>query len=697
MKNVKFNKQKTDKNEKYKEPIKKLDSFNSFIVLKDVKTNQKITSSNVISHFRRSSFFNNKNKGDFISTRPKYIPRNSRFNNIKGKKKIIQPMKFLEKHARNKIKKDFISPYIERLIQQNNINYKTIKNEDKPTYYNLFKVNDLCNKKNSRLNLNFEENNIFLSENEYLIKSFHMDEYRVIMRYLLGYVFNKDANNKWYDNNRYNHRRKIVYKKYMNYINNNYTLIEEENENNESPVINQQELDFFLFNDNLLKLSLYAERDKRDYPLCKSPNYYLSRDVPNKMIPNAIPNYFFNGNIIHFLIKKYAFYKKFNIEIELVQNFNENNIFDAEKNNSSYNTPSKELNFGDNVSKESIKKEVNDLNNDESSIENFIDDNINYENTHQNVLYDIKKLIKHLKYKKDDANERLKQRAKSNRPKKHITIKKKKKIKKPYEFYEIIQCDDFYINKTEKSKILKLISDEMFNLTSVKTRIKRKHTTRVYFKPDLKMNNNKALSNDKFIRKNRYFKTNANLKKDFNNDYLSFNRSRDNRMKTYKENFHIKDFNSFISQAMKNNNNDINNNKNNIKMKIFQNLVRQKKISFSIIAKNNIIKFKDTSNFLSTINNTIKDKINKRKLIKDIIINYQKENNERKTNSLNFPEINKFSVNTINSLKRKNYISLNKNKIMNYRNFDLIAKKTVYKDTLKISDIFKHKKIYLNM
>ena len=109
------------------------------------------------------------------------------------------------------------------------------------------------------------------------------------------------------------------------------------------------------------------------------------------------------------------------------------------------------------------------------------------------------------------------------------------------------------------------------------------------------------------------------------------------------------------------------------------------------------IKFKDTSNFLSTINNTIKDKINKRKLIKDIIINYQKENNERKTNSLSFPEINKFSVNTINSLKRKNYISLNKNKIMNYRNFDLIAKKTVYKDTLKISDIFKHKKIYLNM
>ena len=105
----------------------------------------------------------------------------------------------------------------------------------------------------------------------------------------------------------------------------------------------------------------------------------------------------------------------------------------------------------------------------------------------------------------------MKQRAKSNRPKKHITIKKKKKIKKPYEFYEIIQCDDFYINKTEKSKTLKLISDEMFNLTSVKTRIKRKHTTRVYFKPDLKMNNNKALSNDKFIRKNRYFKTNANL------------------------------------------------------------------------------------------------------------------------------------------------------------------------------------------
>ena len=35
----------------------------------------------------------------------------------------------------------------------------------------------------------------------------------------------------------------------------------------------------------------------------------------------------------------------------------------------------------------------------------------------ENVLYDIKKLIKHLKYKKDDAYERLKQRAKSNKEK----------------------------------------------------------------------------------------------------------------------------------------------------------------------------------------------------------------------------------------------------------------------------------------
>ena len=691
MKNVKFNFPNTENTEKNKMPIKKLDSFKSFIILKEVKSKKKLSSANEASNFKRLSVFANKNKGDFIGTRQKYIPKNSQQNeNIITKRKKIPTMKILEKYARYKFKKDYINPFIDRLIIANNNPYKTIKNEDKPTYYNLYKVNDICNNKKSRLNLNFIENSIFLSEKEYLIKLFHKDEYRIVMRYLLGYIFFNNEYSKALDN-KYNHRKRFVYNEFMNYINNNYTLIQKENENNEQPAINKQELNFFLFNENLIKLSLDAERDKRDYPLFKSSNYFLIKDMPNKMVPNAIPNYYFNGNIIHILLKKYSFYKKFNVEVELIKNFNKNNNYQIEKENDniSYIEPNKEFNVGDNLSNNSKDLEEKNQNKNITKKVIFGNDDINDINKRQNSLSDIKKLLKNLKLKDEEKNERFDKKAISIRPKKHITIKKKKKIKQPYEFYEIIHNDDFYINRTEKSKVLKLISDEMFNLTSLDSRNIRKHTTRVHFKPNLNIDNLKTLNNDKFIRKNRYFKTNINLNNNFNDDYRNFNRSRNNRMKTYKINFFQNEFNLF---NLKRTNNDEH---KNIKMKIFNGLIKQKKISFSIIAKLNIIKFKETSNFISKINKSIKEKLNTKKLIKAIIINYHKENNERKINSLSFPKINKFTANTISNLKTKNIkFNKNKNEIMNYRNIGLTAKKTSFKNSLKMSDTFKHKNYF---
>ena len=687
MKNVKFNFPNTENTEKNKMPIKKLDSFKSFIILKEVKSKKKLSSTNEVSNFKRLSVFANKNKGDFIGTRQKYIPKNSQQNeNIIAKRKKIPPMKILEKYARYKFKKDYINPFIDRLIIANNNPYKTIKNEDKPTYYNLYKVNDICNNKKSRLNLNFIENSIFLSEKEYLIKLFHKDEYRIVMRYLLGYIFFNNEYTKALDN-KYNHRKRFVYNEFMNYINNNYTLIQKENENNEQPTINKQDLNFFLFNENLIKLSLDAERDKRDYPLFKSSNYFLIKDMPNKMVPNAIPNYYFNGNIIHILLKKYSFYKKFNVEVELIKNFNKNNNCQIEKENDniSYIEPNKEFNVGDNLSNNSKDLEEKNQNKNITKKVIFGNDDINDINKRQNILSDIEKLLKNLKLKDEEKNERFDKKVISIRPKKHITIKKKKKIKQPYEFYEIIHNDDFYINRTEKSKVLKIISDEMFNLTSLDSRNIRKHTTRVHFKPNLNIDNLKTLNNDKFIRKNRVFKTNINLNNNFNDDYRNFNRSRNNRMKTYKINFFRNEFNSF---NLKRTNNDEH---KNIKMKIFNGLIKQKKISFSIIAKLNIIKFKETSNFISKINKSIKEKLNTKKLIKAIIINYHKENNERKINSLNFPKINKFTANTISNLKTKNIkFNKNKNEIMNYRNIGLTTKKTIFKNSLKMSDIFKH-------
>ena len=145
MKNVKFNALKTEKTEKYKLTTKKLDFFNSFNILKDIKSNKKKPSIKEGSQVKRNSLFNNKKKGDYISSRQKLIPKNIEQNNndnIIGKRmKNIKPMKLLEKYVRFKIKKDFIYPYIDRLINQNKQTYKDIKIEDKPTYYNLFKIN----------------------------------------------------------------------------------------------------------------------------------------------------------------------------------------------------------------------------------------------------------------------------------------------------------------------------------------------------------------------------------------------------------------------------------------------------------------------------------------------------------------------------------------------------------------------------
>ena len=694
MKNVKFNALKTEKTEKYKLTTKKLDFFNSFNILKDIKSNKKKPSIKEGSQVKRNSRFNNIKKGDYISSRQKLIPKNIEQNNnnyIIGKRmKNIKPMKLLEKFVRFKIKKDFIYPYIDRLINQNKQTYKDIKIEDKPTYYNLFKINDICNNKRSRFNLNFIE--ISMSLNEYLIKLFHKDEYRVIMRYLLGYVFYKDEYCQIFDE-RYNHRKKIVYNQFMNYINNNYTLVEGENENNGLPVINNQTHNFFLLNDNLIKLSFDAERNKRDYPLFKIPNYFLIIDMPSKMIPNTIPNYYFEGNIIHNLIKKYAFYKKFNIAMELVQNSKKNNILNLEKNNHISFIANKEFNIVDNLSDKSNIKEENKLKN--SSKKNVIiqNDKIKYSNKRQNLLSDIRELIEKIKVKNEDKIERLKKRTKSSRPKKKITIRKKKIIKQPYEFYEIVKNDDFYINKTEKSKILQVISDEMFNLTSLYTRSQRKHSTRMHFNPNLKIENLKTLNNDKFMRKNRYFKTNVNFNNNFKNDYISFIRSRNNRLQTFKTNFYQNEFNSFNYKTTNYDDNK------NIKMKIFHNLVKQKKIRFSIKAEINKIKFKETSNFISSFNNSIKEKLTVKNLIKSIIINYQRENIEREINSLNFDKINKFNITSTSRNKSKTNTKFNKNKFKttNYRNSNLTAKKTTFKDSFKVSDVFKHKKIYLNI
>ena len=97
-------------------------------------------------------------------------------------------------------------------------------------------------------------------------------------------------------------------------------------------------------------------------------------------------------------------------------------------------------------------------------------------------LVKIKKLIKNFEEKKEPKKVHFQKIEVPIKQKKHITIKKKKKIKKPYEYYEIIQTDDFLIKKREKPNIFQIFNDEMFKSNYDKLRSKRKHKTRLLTK-----------------------------------------------------------------------------------------------------------------------------------------------------------------------------------------------------------------------
>jgi hypothetical protein len=675
---------KSEKKDKLKQPIQKFDSLSSFKMLKQGKTNAHGISTTSLVFVRRNSLFhsNVQNQGGFISTRPKNKQKNieSITTNRKSTElKILKPMKLLIKYARNKIKKEYISPYINRLIKPTNNIYKPKKDEDKPIYYNLYKINDIFYNKRSKFNLNFLETNILLCENEYLIKSFKKKEVRIILRYLLGYIFFKDINSRS-QNDRYNHRVKIVYREFFEYVNNNYTLNDPDSESNRIMPNQRNRRESVLLTNNLFILSLKAKRDKIIYPFLKSSNYFLIKDMPIKMIPNAIPNYF-SSNKIQIIMTKWAFYKKYNVNLDLLKNINKNNIYDKSANemNSSFIANSNVSNIIDNLTDESDSNEESFGNN---NLNNGIlkTNKIKHENN-KNEIENIKKLLKNFEEKKEVKKVHFETNENRTKQKKHIIIRKKKIIRQPYEDYEIVQNENFYINKSDKSNIFKYLNNKMLNLSNVKLRNKNKLKTIIYTKKSGNIENIKTSSNEKFKRKDRFFLTHTNPNYLINEEKTFYNKNRNNLFKTYKRNILQNEFNL-------SNSNNIYNNKN-AKFKVYNDLVRQKKIRFSIIPPIKIIKFKNTSQFISKINNSVKEKIDSKTLIKEIIINYQKNLNERKTNSIYFPEISKLRINTINNVKRVKVKK--KNKSMNYRNVFISPKKC--EDKLHIEDILKHKKI----
>ena len=699
MKTVKFkiNSSKEENRLKNSPHSKQFAKLNSYIPIKKIQENKKQTQKKNIDIFsRRNSLFNfDRLRRDLTNKRTKNIPK---IELLKGeiviepeKNRKIQSINSIVKYALDKIKKDYISPYIDRLIKPEDRINKTIKNEDKPIYYNLYKINEILLNKKSRLNLNFLENNYFLNNNEYLIKAFGRDEFRIVMRYLLGYIYINDTSSKGLTNKNY-HKKKIVLNEFNYYILNNYKIIETEKDaiDGNIPTTGRKGIDLALL-DNLLNLELNAEINKFDYPFLKWPNnHFLIKDMPKELIPNSIPNYYFDGNSIFVLLRGYHIYRKFNIDINSMNKIHLNIFFDKinEDMNTNYLVKSRIFNVVDNLSESSSDLEPKHTNNDiftsafknSYKIKNF---------KHNTEIHPVEKLIKKLDDRKKEKKVSFILKEKLNKRKRHHTIRKKKKIREPYEDYEIIHQDDFYIDKTEKSSVLKTFNKEMFKLTSLKLRKGQKYKTRLHIKPKFNIIDNiKTLTSDKFIRKHRYFNTNVDKNNVFNNNYFKSNK---NVSHFYKKYLFQYEFNTFNSRLFNNNNKNI----NNIKFKMFNNLDKQKKISFSIFSKKKV-KFQDSSKFISNINNSIKDQLKTKNFIKGIIINYQKNHYEKKLKSLEFPELNK-SNNDNNSIPKINKSRKNRNKTKQYKKANLTEKQSIIKDSFRIEDIFKHKVLKFNI
>ena len=218
--------------------------------------------------------------------------------------KLQFTFKMIVQYARVKIKKQYITPYITKIMESKRFNI--MKDEEKPIYFCLYKINDIFLNKKTRLSVNFYECNLFYDENEYLMRFFRRYEYNVMMRYLLAFVYDKDSYSHC-SKEEYRHKNKNVIKKFQYMVNNNYIYdndlkninfekffqmnLNRKSFPNPRKSINQKISPFFLKRKNLLFLYEYETSNKnkiRENLFRKIPKYYFIKDLPIEKVPNCI-------------------------------------------------------------------------------------------------------------------------------------------------------------------------------------------------------------------------------------------------------------------------------------------------------------------------------------------------------------------------------------------------------------------------
>ena len=681
------------------------------------------------------------------------------------------PFTYLVQYAREKIEKEFRSPYITTIMSNKNFNF--MKEEEKPIYYCLYKINDIFDNKQSRFSINFYEYDIYYNENEYLIKLFTRYEYYVAMKYLLAFVYDKDAYSH-FSKNEYRYKTKIVMKRFQYFVNNKYTIQYNENENNienytkkisnednSNIFLHKQTPPFILKRKNLIYLSEYHKLKIPkiiEYFFRKKPKYFFIKDMPKERIPNAKPNYYSQGYFMLSLINNYAFQKKFDLfgnkkpkvndnknkkikdissdisnikkKKKLKQDDDENTSDLSESHSVKFldeiygnqNSSSEEGDIIKNVGTKKMKRRVSIVVSKDHKI-----DAINIEDNNNDIA-DVEELIKNIDNNKENKIMKKPINISSNNLKKKS--KKKIVLKKKSNENQIIKTDNFelyklydenanYIQRTFSKKLCNFFFTNK-NLAKLSLENINNFSNSINYNPD-------------FLFQNKYFLTSTALRKKNNRNIVRKNttnfisnitnmKSEYNINKNKKRNFFstkqinktllsIDKLNLKINKKEKSNHNNyinkyVNPNyyqkRNNTYKNLFKSkgkIIKQRKISFSIINinKNKII-FKDTSEFISGIKKSFKNKKHQKELIKEIITNFgvvsQKRNKSNKYGMItpNFPELIQYRNNTNNSNNSNKKYKINKSGYSS-KNSQISNQKEIFRDYINLNGILNHKKL----
>ena len=674
------------------------------------------------------------------------------FNNYsrnKNKSFVIEPKNkisfaYIVQYAREKIKKKFISPYIERLFISKNLNY--VKEEDKPIYINLYKINDIFSKKRSRLTTNFYECNIFYSENEYLIKFFKRKEFFILMRYLLAYIYDKDFYSH-YSKYKYKHKNKKVIEKYQNLINNNYKLNQSEekeissSERNKNNITNESFFNLFYKKNlsrnnikkaNLLFLSKYeslkVSKIRENY-FINNPKYFLIKDLPKYKIPNAIPNYFCLRDYILSLIKQFELKNKFKIfeikkpeKIETKPNIDLNNesldIKEKKKKlRNDYEDISSDMSESESYSKDFLNEIYLESSSNDSNLSlKLLSKKISKRNTtivgnnnklrkkqnENNDVIEVENLIKNMEIKKE--NKIIEKRTNTVSKLSKKTLNKKTTLRLKNQGFQIMNTDHFKLYKEYNENanfIQRTFSKKFSNKFLLKqnediNKILLSNINNSYFS---KIN---SISNyPNILRKNKYFLTSTPLNKySINARYYLSNIAKIKGAYSNKERkkklFH---FSNFKNKYRNKTNSNYYNKKDIIypnKFKSKGKIIKQNKISFSIFYPYHKIEFKNTKEFFSGIKESFKNKKYQKELIKEIISNFgivhHKKNSSKKIGNLTNTKslyLNKYKIYRVsNNKKYRSNISEH-----SIKKAKLSTKNEVLRDSIELNGIFKHKKL----